>query len=318
LCNEFDQLDFSTLQTSLYGKIVKVDCVESELRIFENYLRSGQNPTFPMKCGLCIIDGTLYIKSLPLYPHEGGVVAICEEMNRLNERLGCKVLKLVGQPDHRVQNGIIQEDVGIKRKGRRCENLVCEVGYSQSTTELINKCRLHLTCPNVHYVVGFDILPFHDSNLQNKQVRILVHIFQRNINDNRAPISITSFGNDPDPTFHGPNGVFHHLVHTHYPQHANVIQFRGIGFDPNAPPCNVAYNPATPGLNNYYLLWFDPALLLSNNDNIQDNGAIPVDRIPHLADLTFFDLYEIQCEIRLGFFEDAIFGGDLDDDLQGR
>lgn len=128
-----------------------------------------------------------------------------------------------------------QPDVSLTR-GQEDLVLIVEVsGTGIRTRDLILGCRRCFNSPSVKYVLGIDVSPLEGDYQHNQLVKIIAHLFQRDVNKNVASISVTSFGNFP---MNVEDGLIlrNDLIQRFY-QGYN-IEFRGIGFDINAPPCN--------------------------------------------------------------------------------
>jgi hypothetical protein len=196
------------------------------------------------------------------------------------------------------------------RAGRACSNFVAEISYKTSTTQLINQCSQYFRCANVQYVLGIDILDILNPDLNHGRVRLVAHLFQRDVNNNEAPIRITYFGNSPQTVDEG-GTYLDRVIQDHYHNYGNDIQVRGTGFpdlEPPLPLCNQA------NLDEY-LLYLDQNLLLQDAQHNLNLNGIPNQN--NIAQCLYIDLYEVQRHIRAGLYVEGIFQGPRPPELQG-
>jgi hypothetical protein len=112
----------------------------------------------------------------------------------------------------------------------------------------------------------------------------MAYLFRRHINTGphsingipRAPELIVSFGNH---AFTPVQATIYKndLVQTHFQNHPlDQITWKGLGFDPQAPPCNsTTANVANPSIRDYYKLFLLPALILEGDvTGVQNNHGI--------------------------------------------
>ncbi len=309
----FSKVDYDAMVLGDYGWIILTNCSREYYNMFKKFLQSDENTNFPPKSRCSFIQGTIYVKSKPGLAHEMGALAVVHQFtgarginSRLRSTGSGDILLATGSGDHEIGDENCQQpDGAVMRDGRLCDNVIIEVSSVGTTTrQLINHCVAHFECPNVQYVLGLEIMDFIHGQQANRQVRVMLHLFRRGVNDHRAPETVISFGNAPITAAEGV-ARRNQLINLYYPGYEDRIIFQGIGFDPNAPPCNAPNIP-------YYCLHLLPALLLQNQDGVQDNRDIPAAIIPHLEQIMFIDLFPIQRAIRYGFFRDGLFTGPLD------
>jgi hypothetical protein len=273
----------------------------------------GDTNNLPRHCRTAFIDQTIYIKSSPTAPHERGVqglaVQFTSAFHGINHRLGADILINEGSPDYHLgTRGSVQADLSIKRVGRMSSSFLGEISHETNTTQLINQCRRHFQCNNVQYVLGIDILDILDTDVTQGRIRLVAHLFRRGVHNNLAPETITYFGNSTCQE----EGYLNNLLDQHYSEYRNAIQIRGIGFrqEGEAPPsCSQGNLPE-------YLLFFDPNMLLRDDHGLNLTG-IPLANQSDLPQRLFIDLYEVQRRIRLGFYSNHTFPGEIPPELHG-
>jgi len=258
------------------------NCVKQDFILYDDYVRRRKN-CIPGNVRLSFIDGTIYIKRIPGSPHEECTACVNSQLTTfLNNRIGR------GSTNHDIGMGnIAQPDVSVLRNPNFCPKVCAEISATGTTTrDLVNQCRNHFGCSGIMYVLGIDILPFIGTNQVDKQVRILAHLFERGVNDNWAPSTVVSFGNAP-MTVEAGLVMRNNLIYRNYPGYGNRIEFRGIGFDATAPPCDLPNSP-------YFRLRFDPQFMLQNDNGVMNFTNVADVNLEHLENLFSMDLFITQ------------------------
>lgn len=297
---QLDALVYDSLPVDAVGdRILLRNCSRSDYEYLMEYLEDNTNLNLP-RAPLVFWDGTITMSETPSPCHETVASSVANCITDINMRLtGCFKRPLFESRSAFYsisQTRVVEPDTSFKRRLRTSASLGVETAYCQSLPALIQKIQRSLQYPNIRYTLGIKI-----DNLPNTGTRtcaMLAMLFQKDTNNNVAPIRFISFGTEAFDAVKLLNDINEHF--SGYPINPIGVEFGHV-------PCSAPDIPE-------YRIYFDPNLLFQvNNDEVTPFATLPN---INLAQETYIDLYHIQWETMREFYVSGLFPGDIPEKYQ--